>query len=115
MLSLLSTSKKIDGKILIVVLYLYDLIFIGSDDLLIVDFKEIMKKEFEMIDLGLLKYFLGIKVKQMEDVIFISKTKYATNILKRLKMQNNKPVLPPIAMGLKLSKEDCSNNVNPTL
>lgn len=31
--------KESDGKILIVVLYVCDLIFIGSDDLLIADFK----------------------------------------------------------------------------
>ena len=40
--------KQSDGKILIVVLYLDDLIFICSDDFLIVDFKEVMKSEFEM-------------------------------------------------------------------
>ena len=61
--------KKSDGKILIVVLYIDDLIFIGSDDFLIADFKKVMKSEFEMTGLGLLKYFLGIEVKQTENGI----------------------------------------------
>ena len=56
--------KESDGKLLIVVLYVDYLIFIGSDDILIVDFKEFMKSEFEMIDSMLLRYFLGIEVKQ---------------------------------------------------
>ena len=43
--------KESDSKILIVVLYVDDLIFIGSDDFFIGDFKEVMKSEFEMIDL----------------------------------------------------------------
>eukprot|EP00253_Pinus_taeda_P017076 PITA_17076 len=30
-------------------------------------------------------------------------------------MQNNKPAPTPTVMGLKLSKEDCCNNINPTL
>jgi len=34
--------------------------------------KKAMIKEFEMIDIGLMSYYLGIKVKQKEDGIFIS-------------------------------------------
>jgi len=49
--------KESEGKILIVILYVYDLIFIGSDDFLIADFKQVMKSEFEMTKLGLLRYF----------------------------------------------------------
>ena len=64
--------KESDGKILIVVLYIDHLIFISSDDFFIVDFKEVMKSEFEMIDLGLLRDFLGMEVKQIENGIFIS-------------------------------------------
>ena len=40
-----------------------DLIFTGNDNFLIGELKETMKNEFEMTDLGLLKYFLGIEVK----------------------------------------------------
>ena len=56
--------KENDGKILIVVFYVDDLIFVGSDVSLIVDFKAVMKSEFEKIDLGLLRYILGIEVKK---------------------------------------------------
>ena len=45
---------------LIVCLYVDDLIFIG--DYGITDFKAVMESEFEMIDLGLMKFFLGIEV-----------------------------------------------------
>lgn len=65
--------KESDGKIIIVVLYVDDLIFTVNDDFLIVDFKEVMKSEFEMTDFGLLRYFLGIEVKQIENGIFILK------------------------------------------
>ena len=56
--------KESDDKLLIVVLYVGDLIFTGSDDFLIIDFKEVMKSEFEMTKLGLLRYLLRIKVKK---------------------------------------------------
>ena len=107
--------KESDGKILIFVLYVDDFIFTGSDDFLIVDFKQVMKNEFEMTDLGLLRYFLGIEVKQTENGIFISQEKYVAQILERFKMQNNKYAPNPTVMGLKLRKEDCSSNVNLTL
>ena len=64
--------KESDGKILIVVLYVDDLFFTSSDDFLIVDFKEVMKSEFAMTDLGLLRYFLGIEVKKIDKEFFIS-------------------------------------------
>lgn len=65
--------KVVDGKNLIVVLYVDDLVSNGDDAFLIADFKGDMKREFEMIDLGLLRYFLGIEIKQMYDEIFLSR------------------------------------------
>lgn len=46
--------KENDGKILIVVLYVDDVIFTGNDDYLIENFKAVMKEEFEMTDMGLM-------------------------------------------------------------
>ena len=54
-------------------------------------------------------------MKQTENGIFISQEKYVTKILKRFNMHNSKPTLTPIVMGLKLSMEDCNNNVNQKL
>ena len=44
--------KENDSKILIFVFYVDDLIFTGNYVSLIVDFKTVMKSEFEMTDLG---------------------------------------------------------------
>ena len=68
-----------------------------------------------MIDLGMLKYFLDIEVTQSEDGIFINKTKYANDVLKRFRMMNCNPAVTPIATGTKLSKEDDGSKVNPSL
>ena len=51
--------------------YVDDLIITGSSKEDIGSFKEEMKKSFEMSDLGLLSYYLGIEVKQTEREIFI--------------------------------------------
>eukprot|EP00253_Pinus_taeda_P031676 PITA_31676 len=107
--------KEKDGKILIVVLYVDDVIFTGNDDHLIENFKTVMKEEFEMTDMGLLRYFLGIEVDQNENGIFITQAKYVNEVLERFNMQDSKAAITPIVMGLKLSKEDSSKVFDPSL
>ena len=74
------------GDILTVCLYVDDLIFTGNNLKMLVEFKEAMVKHFEMIDMGLMSYFLSIEVVQKNDGIFISQEKYANDILKRFQM-----------------------------
>eukprot|EP00253_Pinus_taeda_P022328 PITA_22328 len=107
--------KEKDGKILIVVLYVDDFIFTSNDDCLIENFKTVMKEEFEMTDMGLLRYFLGIEVDQNENGIFISQARYVNEVLERFNMQDSKAAITPTVMGLKLSKEDSSKDFNPSL
>eukprot|EP00253_Pinus_taeda_P006526 PITA_06526 len=107
--------KEKDGKILIVVLYVDDVIFTGNDDYFIENFKTTMKEEFEMTDIGLLKYFLGIEVEPNGNEIFISEAKYVNEVLERFNMQESKAVISPTVMGLKLSKEDNNKDFDPSL
>ena len=51
----------VEGDILIIVLYVDDLILTG-DEQLIHSCKEDLAKEFEMKDMGLLHYFLGLEI-----------------------------------------------------
>ena len=53
----------VEGKLLIIVLYVDDLILTG-DEQLIHSCKTDLAKEFEMKDLGLLHYFLGLEIWQ---------------------------------------------------
>jgi hypothetical protein len=107
--------KEKDGKILIVVLYVDDVIFTGNDDQLIKNFKSVMKEEFEMTDMGFLRYFLGIEVDQNEKGIFISQARYVNQVLSRFNMQECKAAITPTVMGLKLSREDSSKDFDPSL
>ena len=50
----------VEGKLLIIVLYVDDLILTG-DEQLILSCKADLAKQFEMKDLGLLHYFLGLE------------------------------------------------------
>ena len=70
-----------NGGILIVCLYVSDLIFIRNNPSKFEDFKKAMIKEFEMTNIWLMAYYLGIGMKQMEDEIFISQEGYAKEML----------------------------------
>ena len=52
----------VEGKLLIIVIYVDDLI-LTSDEQLIHSCKANLAKEFEMKDLGLLHYFLGLEIR----------------------------------------------------
>ena len=95
----LYTKTDQQEKIMIVCLYVDNLIFIGN--LCIEVFNTTMKVEFEMPDLGIMKYFLGIQVDQSKNEIFICQYKYAKYVLRRFGMLNCKPVSTPIATGEK--------------
>ncbi|MCH97778.1 copia-type polyprotein, partial [Trifolium medium] len=62
-------------------------------------------KEFEMTDLGMMKYFLGIEVVQSAAGIFICQKKYAQEVLERFKMDDCNPVQIPIVPGTKLTRD----------
>ena len=57
-------KTKEGGKVLIVCLYVDDLIFTENDEHMITFFKKSMMLEFDMSDLGRMRYFLGIEVLQ---------------------------------------------------
>ena len=65
-----------------------------------------MMNKFEMKNLGLLHYFLGIEVKQGEDGNFISQRKYVVDLLKRFNMLDCKVVGTPMNVNEKLQLVD---------
>lgn len=77
--------------------------------------KEEMKQEFQMSNLGLIHYFLGVEVQQQLDGISISQTKCVVDLLKLFRMMSCMVVATPIALGEKLTKDDPSPHVDPTL
>ncbi|KAK2991758.1 hypothetical protein RJ640_015492 [Escallonia rubra] len=79
------------------------------------DFKKEMAKEFEMTDIGLMSYYLGIEVKQIDDGIFISQEAYAKEVLKKFNMENCNPISIPIEVENKLSRHIKEGPIDRTL
>ena len=63
--------KTNDVQPLIIFLYVDDMVVTGNQPKLIQSFKDEMNKVFEMTDLGVMKYFLGMEVMQSCSRIFI--------------------------------------------
>ncbi|XP_058762697.1 secreted RxLR effector protein 161-like [Vicia villosa] len=65
-----------------------------------------MKGEFDMADLGIMRFFRGIEVKQNIKGIFIHQHKYALEILSRYGMEKCNKVCCPYVRGGKLVKDE---------
>lgn len=102
------------GKMLIVSLYVDDLIFTGNDEDMFAKFKASMEMEFDMTDLGKMKYFLGVEVVQNSDGIYISQRKYAQEVLERFGMERSNSVKNPIVPGFKLMRDEGGVRVDAT-
>eukprot|EP00253_Pinus_taeda_P011118 PITA_11118 len=68
-----------------------------GDEKLIKSCKEDLLREFEMKDMGLMHYFLGIEVWQGDGELFFSQGNYSNEILKRFCMERSKPMETPLA------------------
>ena len=74
-----------------------------------------MSLEFEMTDIGIMSYYLGLEVKQMEEDIFISQESYKKEILRKFNMFDCNPVNTLMESGTILSKIDDGEKVDSTL
>ena len=73
-----------------------------------------MKHEFDMTDLGKMRYFLDLEVLQRSDGVFISQKKYALEVLQRFGMDKSNSVHNPIVPGFKLVKDEGGVKVDKT-
>eukprot|EP00253_Pinus_taeda_P012895 PITA_12895 len=76
---------------LILVLYVDDLVITGAKRL-IEHCKRDLAMEFEMKDIGLMPYFLGLEVWQEEGHLFLGQGKYIVDILARFHMEDCRPM-----------------------
>ena len=74
--------------------------------------KRELASEFEMRDLGLMHYFLGLEVWQRPGEIFLSQGKYILKLLERFGMMHCKSVSTPMELNF---KKLSGNTVGPML
>ena len=89
-----------------------DTIIGSNDDRISKKFSTKVQSDFKMSLLGELTYFLGLQISQQEKGIFICQAKYIKEILKKLKMEDCKPILTLMVTGCKLSIDESSKDVD---
>ena len=89
---------------ILVGVYVDDLVVTGTNVSIINKFNQGMETNFDMSDLGILRYYLEIKVYQKKDNILITQEGYAKKLLKDAGMYDCNPTLVPIYPNAKFSK-----------
>ncbi|GJT69701.1 ribonuclease H-like domain, reverse transcriptase, RNA-dependent DNA polymerase [Tanacetum coccineum] len=107
-------TKASKDSLLLVGVYVDDLIITGTPKKEIDKFKAQMEEKFEMSDLGLLAYYLGIEVTQNNGDISIKQTAYANKILKEAGMLESNETVIPMDPGTRLTKNTEGTLVNST-
>lgn len=98
----------ISGTVVIVlIVYVDDIILTGNCHLGINKVKSYLATEFEVKDLGSLRYFLGMEVGRSETGMVISQRKYILDLLQETGMLGCKPVSTPLEHGI--TTKDHSN------
>ena len=106
--------KVVEGDTLILVLYVDDLFLTGANRL-VSWCKKQLSSEFEMKDLGLMHYFLGLDIWQQSKAKLVSQRKYTVDILRRFGMMDCKSMSTPMTLNLKKLHSDDSDLVDPTM
>ena len=97
---------KVNGEDdqLYVLLYVDDLIIVGTKEEDIAELKKGLSNNFKMKDLGLISTYLGIQVEQTEEKIKINQSVYLKKVLEDFGMSDCKPVSTPMDPNFKVEE-----------
>ena len=101
--------KYVDGKLVIILVWVDDLIIAARNDILMSDTKQMLKDKFHMKDLGRLSYFLGIHFEQGVDYVRMNQRKYLVKLLEKFEMSNCKPRATPSEQKLECDGENLTD------
>ncbi|KAL7585442.1 uncharacterized mitochondrial protein AtMg00810-like [Lactuca sativa] len=94
--------KENEGKVTALIVYVDDMVVTGDDPKEMSNLQTTLATEFDLKDLGHLKYFLGIEVARLKAGISMCQRKYVLDLLAETGMLNCRPFDTPIEINHKL-------------
>ncbi|CAA0831452.1 cysteine-rich RLK (RECEPTOR-like protein kinase) 8 [Striga hermonthica] len=107
--------KKRERKLAIVLVYVDDIIITGDDEEEIQQTRRNLLVRFQMKELGELKHFLGLELKEKGDGLLLCQSKYAKDLLKKFGMIDCKPLSTPIEANAKICAQYGKDLEDPTM
>lgn len=95
-----------DRKIVILVIYVDNIILTTNDEAKMINLNNALSREFEIKNLGALRYFLSIEVARISSEISVSQWKYVFDLLEEIGMVECRPVDTPMEHNGKLNDEE---------
>ena len=103
-----------NGKLTLLLVCIDDMIITCDDEIQNQNFRERLVSQFEMKDLGKLKYFLGIEVAYSRQGIFISQRKYILDLLKKTGKLGGKATGVSIEQNYRIGNDEENPKVEKT-
>ncbi|KAK6158979.1 hypothetical protein DH2020_006293 [Rehmannia glutinosa] len=97
---------------LLVQIYVDYIIFGATNESLCKKFSKLMQGEFEMSMMGELNFFLGLQIKQCQEGIYISQSKYTKKLLKKFGIEEGRTISTPMATNVKIDKDEKGKSVD---
>ena len=88
----LFVKQSSEGKLSILIVYVDDIIITGDDETEIQTLKSRLSNEFEIKDLGQLRYFLGMEVARSKTGLIVCQRKYVIDLLTETGLLGCKPI-----------------------
>jgi hypothetical protein len=106
--------KVVNNAPVILLLYV-DNLFLTGEESLIIQCKKELASEFDMKDLGLMHYYLGLEVWQKRGELFLGQGKYAIKILHNFGMMDCKSMDTPMTTYIRKVKDSDFDPIDPSL
>jgi len=107
--------KRTSNSAIFLGVYVDDIILTGDDEAEILELKQYLDHVFKIKDLGLVHYFLGIEVLQVEQGLLLTQRKFAKELLEEFGCQDLSPVTCPLDISCKLTTDGGDLLDNPSL
>lgn len=107
--------KRENSNFTVAQIYVDDIVFGSTCYSSLDEFVKAMRTTFEMSMVGELSYFVGLQIKQSDQGLFFSQSKYAKNLIKTFALENTKSMRTPMSSTDKLCRDDDGEDVDPTM